>query len=460
MAMAESINMEQSIADYLQHLDLGAESFTHLGDYFYTGADRRNSLDQMVHYCRFSEQLVVLAAEQGSGKTTLVDATVSQLHTVMDCCRIPAADISGSGSIVATLGKVLKLPMQSPSIKEFLVALKSRTLVDEEPEPVLIIIEEAEKLALAHIENLVKLHDLARNSMHLMLVGTLPLKRRIEKIALDNPHIKLFTLKPLSLPELESYIAGILQSVGFTGDQPLSHDQLIVLHEQSGGNIADINRMMPLLLESGSEQKTVSKRKLLPLAHLLALAALIAAVLAVVVFEFAMQEPAETAVKRTARELPIILPPRAVERNVPMTQAQGQTETVLVPRESVPPAEPEAKVVPKPKAVAAKPVEPKAKVVPKPKAITAKPVPVVAVKPEPAAKVDAVPPPKPTPKPALAASPVKAGLTAREQRLMAMDPGMFMLQVLGSSNEDGVRDYVKRYVASLPCKLLQGPDAE
>jgi DamX protein len=436
VAIAERVNMEQSISNYMQHLDLGAEPFTNPGDYFYAGADRRNSLDQMVHYCRFSEQLVVLAAEPGSGKTTLVDATVSQLHTVIDCCRVPAGDISSSESIAATFGRVLKLSMQSPSIKDFLVALRSRTVVDQEPEPVLIIVEEAERLPLAQLESLVKLHELARNSLHLMLVGTMPLKRRIEKIAIENPHIKLFALKPLSMEELESYIAGLLQSAGFTGEQPLSQDQLIVLHEQSGGNIAAINRMMPLLLENNVQQQAVSKREFIPRAHILAVAVLVVAVVVALVFEFGMGESTAPEVKRTARELPVILPPQQVERVAQVVERQVAAKVVLKPVESVSPAEVERTPVPEPKPVAAKPA----------------PLEVVN-KPQVTAKAETKP--KLEPKPKLAAPQSQTGLVAREQRLLALDPGVFMLQVLGSSSESGVRDYVKRYVGQLPVSYFR-----
>jgi DamX protein len=299
----------------------------------------------------------------------------------------------------------------------------------------LIIVEEAERLPLAHLENLVKLHELARDSMHLMLVGTMPLKRRIEKIAIENPHIKLFTLKPLSLVELESYIAGLLQSVGFSGELPLSQDQLVVLHEQSGGNIAGINRMMPLLLENSLQQKTASKRGFIPLAHILAVTVLIVVVVAALVLEFGMGESPEPEVKRTARELPVILPPQKVERMAPVAKRQIVAKAVPKPVESVP----RAKVGEKPE--------------PEPIPVAAKPAPVAVVKPSVAAKDEARPQPKP--KPQLASPAGQTGLVAREQRLLALDPGMFMLQVLGSSSEDGVRDYVKRYVGRLPVSYFR-----
>jgi DamX protein len=305
----------------------------------------------------------------------------------------------------------------------------------------LMIVEEAEKLPLAHLENLVKLHELARNGMHLMLVGTMPLKRRIDKIAIENPHIKLFILKALSLVELESYIAGLLQSVGFTGEQPLSQDQLIVLHEQSGGNIAAINRMIPLLLENSTQQQKAGKREFIPLAHILAVGVLIVALLAALVFELGLGESLAPAVKRTARELPIILPPQQVER-APVAKLQTvepQVTAKAVPRlvESVSPAEVEETPLPEPKSVAAKPA------------------PVVVVKPTLAAKAEIRAQPKPEPKPQRASPSSQSGLVVREQRLLALDPGMFMLQVLGSSSEEGVRDYVKRYVGRLPVSYFR-----
>jgi DamX protein len=57
-------------------------------------------------------------------------------------------------------------------------------------------------------------------------------------------------------------------------------------------------------------------------------------------------------------------------------------------------------------------------------------------------------------KPAQASQP-QATLPARDQRLLGMKGTDFMLQVLGSSNEQAVRDYVKRYVGQLPISYFE-----
>ncbi len=427
MTIAESIREERPLADYF---GANADSLAVSGDHFYSGADRRNTLDQLVHFCRFSEQLVVLSAEPGEGKTTLVDATITQLHAVIDCCRVPASDISTTESIASTFGRVLKLPLESPSTKDFLASLQSRTVVDEVSEPLLIIVEQAEQLPLAYIESLVKLHELARTSMHLMLVGTSPLKRRVEKIAAHNPHIKIFTLPPLSLVELGSYVLSRMQSAGYGGNQPLSQDQLIVLHEQSAGNMAQVNRLMPLLLDNNLTRTTAVTRQLLPVTHLLALISLVGVLAAAIFLEYGSSEPVtdtlsldqriereETVMaKRTSRELAIPLAVNKVDRAV--------TVIDRTPVSTPAPAVPAVEVINPPQLTAepAKPVPSQAK---KP------PVPEVAIEKPDVAKAPVLIPAK--------------QLSAREQSFMALAPSGYMLQILGSSNEDGVRDYVKRY---------------
>lgn len=443
MTTAEGLGERQSVPDYLQRFELATDPFSEKGDYFYAGADRRNCLDQIVHYCRFSEQLVVLTAEKGSGKTALVDATLAQLHTVIDCCRIPAANISSSESIVAAFARVLELSsLASPSIKDFLSALSARTVVDEQSEPVLVVVEDAECLPLAHLESLLKLHELARSSMHLMLVGGLPLKRRMVKIASDNPNIKSFSLRPLSLSELEPYILSRLQSVGYTGESPLSQDQLIVLHEQSGGIFSEVNRLMPLLLDGSPEGKAAIKREWLPVGHKLALGGLVVALAAGLILEFGTGGPVQPgegeSVQRTAQELAVSLPGRAVERAAPVSSVAPPAVVDTLPDKRPPPA---AKPKPIARSVVVESVAPAkapavAKTLTSPQAVSSAAARAAPAKPyEPVA--------------------VKVKLSAREQRLLALDGGAFMLQILGSSSEQGVRDYVKQYVGRLPVSYFE-----
>jgi DamX protein len=191
------------------------------------------------------------------------------------------------------------------------------------------------------------------------------------------------------------------------------------------------------LLENSTQQQKAGKREFIPLAHILAIAVLIVALLAALVLEFGMGESPEPEVKRTARELPVILPPQQVERIAPVAKPPIVAKAVPKPVESVPLAKVEEKPEPEPKPEAAKPA------------------PVAVVKPPVAAKDEARPQPKPKPKPQLASPAGQSGLVVREQRLLALDPGMSMLQVLGSSSEEGVRDYVKRYVGRFPVSYFR-----
>jgi DamX protein len=149
----------------------------------------------------------------------------------------------------------------------------------------------------------------------------------------------------------------------------------------------------------------------------------------------------ELAVQRTAQELAISLPARAVERATPVAQPVEADTLPDRPRASV------AQPKPTPRPVVVESVESvKAPAELKATAITS------PSKAELSAVAQAVPA-----KPVNSVEPVavKVELSAREQRLLALDGGTFMLQILGSSSEQGVRDYVKQYVGRLPVSYFE-----
>ena len=86
------INEPEAIVegDYVRRLDLGADPFSHdfKCNYFFSGAMRQQVQEQLVHFSRFGDQVVVLTGSTGSGTSRLLDEVFEQLQDVMDYCDI------------------------------------------------------------------------------------------------------------------------------------------------------------------------------------------------------------------------------------------------------------------------------------------------------------------------------------------------------------------------------------
>lgn len=275
---------EPVAASYVLALDLAYDPFE-LGaehDFFYTGALRAEALDRLVHRCRFSDQLQLLCAARGSGKSQLVDHAISLLQTVMDCCRIDALHNPDSLALRARMIEQFVLPVGAREPIEVLAqALREQAQVDGMVEPVLVVVEHAQLLESDAIAMLLRLQLELAGVMHLLLVGDERLLDgvRAELSAGLALEYSLTRLEPLSEAETAEYILGSLRAAGYAGELPLDRDQLSVLHERARGNIGDIQQLLPLLLGEQGASAVRRQRWRLPARHLLAVAVLALSVL-------------------------------------------------------------------------------------------------------------------------------------------------------------------------------------
>lgn len=267
---------ESSLADaYMQRLGLDDDPFIIETDFFYGGGMRRQILEQVIHFSRFSEQLVLLTGSTGSGTSRILDELFVQLQQTMDCCDINGSESPAPAQILDELNQQLQFQLPWPvSVANFLLALEHNREMTEDEEPLLIAIDQAHFLSVESLEMLSELFEDAAGTVRLLLVGEYQLEQLVGLAGFSPEVLKNIELEPLNEAEAGEYILGLLTSVGYIGEQPLSPDQLAVLQEQSGGNIAEINRLAPLLLSEQPQQSTGGLRARLPLVHFLTIAVL------------------------------------------------------------------------------------------------------------------------------------------------------------------------------------------
>ncbi|WP_019528359.1 SPOR domain-containing protein [Dasania marina] len=423
---------------YVYRLDLGVDPFAEnfRPSFFYPGGERRKVLEQLVHYSRFSKQPVLLCGDSGSGKKSLLQEVLEQLQAVMDCCRIDVAALLDQEAILAALADRLGLKLDDNySLVSFNNALKFTVLSDDEPEPILIIVENIQLLEQAEISLLQEIHQAAQGGIHLLLVSSETENASKHQYMQQQQAIKIVALRPLSQQESVEYLQLLLQSVGYAGEFPLSDKLINKLHESAQGNFAAMGQLMPTLLMHNDALSVNNTGLGVPITHVGAITILAVAIAIAYFYRGEEFVPGKPNTQVTA--------PQAV------TETQPKPEATSPPQQSVSVSRDEAKaavVAGKTPAhdgardLNAEPAVPRAsKALETPVVVQpSKELPLTTSAPVVKAKAKTV-----------TQSTASNTLGAREQRLLDMPANAYMLQLLGSRKEQSAKDFIAPYQRQL-----------
>jgi DamX protein len=270
MSPFTAVTSSKAVGTYIQRLDLGADPFTADFDseYFYEGAMRRDSLDQLVHFSRFSDQIVVLTGNTGSGTSRLLDRMFDQLDQIIDYCDINGEEDSTPELIIEALVEQLQLQLTPPyRIDEFIAVFRENPYIGIDSAPLLVAIDQAHFLSIESYNLLLTILENTQRRIRLLLVGEYQIEQLSTLAGFSPEKLKVLELSALTSVETGEFVLGLLRAAGYAGDQPLSKDQIEVLWEKSGGNIAEIIRLAPALLETEKSAQTKKFQLRIPPAH-------------------------------------------------------------------------------------------------------------------------------------------------------------------------------------------------
>lgn len=450
---------ESTAADhYVHRLDLGEDPFNSglESDYFYSTPARTHLLDQLIHFSRYSDQIVVLAGAKGVGTSTVLDQAIDTLRDTMDCCYMDAELSMSPEQVLESLCEQLHLQFDMPvTSDDFFSTLKAAIHADDAVDPILLAVDQAHFLSIDGYELLQTICDAAGDIFSLLLVGEYQVEQMIALAKFDQDNIKVLELEPLSRVEVGEYLLGLLQSVGYAGEQPLDMDQLSVLHDQSQGSFDEIKQLAPALLQAKAQRLKPGLNIVIPLTHIAAIGIIVVALLFVWVYQGGSeQEEKIVTVEKVLefkspiesnavveQELPSVLPNvqnGEIERedsSITAEDAIQKTEVVaketsknlITPPDQDKPVKKEVVIellqVKEPDT----PVVQNNQSAPKsPEKNNVKPV-----SPKPSALAKTLP-------------------TAREQRLLQLEDTEYVLQLMGAVDEQRVQQFVKRYTGRIP----------
>ncbi|AOU98531.1 hypothetical protein BI364_11700 [Acidihalobacter yilgarnensis] len=234
--------------------------------FLFPSATHRRALSYLIYGLGQREGFIVITGDVGTGKTLTIQTILDYLskHKIYGA-KIAAANVEAD-DVLPLVSTALGLTAKNLSKAEYLDAL-SRTLGEDYPEGVLLIVDEAQTFSAAALEELRLLTNLSVNAKALIqiaLVGQSDLRAVLNGKNMEQLFQRIIAwhqLEPLSLDETIKYINHRLHTAGWTNDPSLDEAIFPLIHDWSQGIPRRINILMDRFLLFGylEEKHALSK---------------------------------------------------------------------------------------------------------------------------------------------------------------------------------------------------------
>lgn len=478
---------DQLLADYRQRYGLSEDPFAH--DYsfpLFTGAGRRQLLDQLLHLCQFSNSVLVVLGDYGVGKTRIAHAFMDSLSDQDQICFLSLRSGQSLEQILLTIiqsfGVAASDVPSTENLLESLEAFIAEEAVSEGDGLAVVVLDNAHLLDDQSISVIITLlHNFPQqNRLHLALFGEPQIMQRLERLSPGNLLINDFHLQPLSLLETVDYLNFRMEMADYLGPEIFTESLVDPWWRQSPGQLNVLQGLAEEYLLQSVTPKPVSHKRPLPVVHIIAISVLIAIVGVVFLYmgdekvdvpkgglaanpstlalQHGVAEPAsvaagidskgvdlgftDTPVEPLLQSLPKPLQPNQQVQSAPFS-VQPATPAPALPSPDVNENLAQEQIVPLAQ-LPTSPQRPQAVAEPAP---SAQEVPVNELPP-------AIYPEKKAAKPELEAprsavrsvSAAAIGADMQERAILSWRPSEYTIQLLGVSNEKAARDFVAEQV--------------
>ncbi len=257
-------------ADYLEQLGLQKAPFADTSDeaFFYADPERTKYLDMLQHLLQYSEEILVLSGDVGTGKSLLLEKLAARADEQWLVCHIVCSEPTGGDSLFAQIAACLNLQAEGDAAGMLDALCTQLNELQQHHFPVLLI-DDAQNLsddALEMALHLAGLDGANGKLLHLVMAGDRVLNERLGDkrfSALPPPH--RLELDGLGEAHSAAYLMRRLQAAGHEGDSPFSVAELKQLHKETIGIPGQLNLAANKLLNAkyGKRPMSVGVRRML-----------------------------------------------------------------------------------------------------------------------------------------------------------------------------------------------------
>lgn len=301
------------LSDYRQRYGLSVDPFVDDPHFpFYQGAQRRQILEQLLHLCQFSHNLLVVSGEYGVGKTRMAQALIDALDDADDICFVEGQINSDINSVLAEVYAQFELT----SHERFVDLCQKKS---EQDGLVVLIIDNAHHLTDEVILDLIGvLQENADSRLHLVLFSEPYLLGRLESVNVPDIILTDFVLEKFSLAEAVDYLNFRMEMADYLGPEIFieakvepwwrqSQGQLLLLHEYAQEKL-----LASVATPQRSRGYGVYKPSL-PVPHIIAASVLVSGLF--LCYLYFGGEPSKKPVVQLTERIPVAIQPELVAHN-------------------------------------------------------------------------------------------------------------------------------------------------
>ncbi|HWV15904.1 MAG TPA: AAA family ATPase [Cellvibrio sp.] len=267
----ETSDVAQQLANYRQRYGLSVDPFADDQHFaFYTGGQRRQILDQLLHLCQFSNNVLVVQGGYSIGKTRMAQALIDSLDDADDICFLEGQVTSSFDSLMANVLAQFELP-DIETLKEF---FKRQS---ESDGLAVLLVDNAHHLIDEVLLQLIHLMG-PETRVHIVFFAEPHLLPRLQGLDIGELALSDFGLMKFSLAETVDYLNFRMEMADYLGPELFTEANVEGWWRQSRGQLLELHEYaQSKLLASaapGVQKKVAYDRKGLPIPHIVGAAAL------------------------------------------------------------------------------------------------------------------------------------------------------------------------------------------
>jgi DamX protein len=236
----------QALEDYRQRYGLSVDPFGEDQYFpFFTGGQRRELLDQVIHLCQFGHGIPMVLGERGVGKTRLALAVYESLGDKR-ACFISALPTSNADLLLHQIARHFGVQCSDNESQDQLIIRLSHLAADEQGYDIAIaIIDNAHDLDDQTLSVLLKLQQAQPSgdgrAIKLVLCGDLSLSGRLEQLDPDAGIAPLY-VERFSLSETVDYLNFRMEMADYLGPEMFTESKVEPWWRGAHGQLAIVHR--------------------------------------------------------------------------------------------------------------------------------------------------------------------------------------------------------------------------